>query len=96
VDRPGLVTVAAARAEGPRIWDWLMAGLAVFCALALPSSILQAVAMYRDTPDGVSIALGIGTVVVGAAWAYWMGVGSWRLTYWAKRSAGLSQDASTG
>ena len=68
------------------MWDWLMAALAVVSVLALPTSVLRAVTTVADQPDGVSLALAVVYVASGAAWGWWMGVGSWRLTYWARRT----------
>jgi hypothetical protein len=78
---------AERRGQGPAVWDWLTAALAVVSMLALPVLVFLAVTTIVAQPDALSAAQALVYVGTGAAWAWWMGVGSWRVTYWAKRAA---------
>jgi hypothetical protein len=69
--------------SGPTFWDYAMAGLAGFLLLGIPAGIVGAVRQLVAEPGGESVAaaaFSLGWI----AFSWWMGVGAWRLTHWAR------------
>ena len=79
------MTAGVERRAGPTVWDWLMAALAGFCVLSLPRAIVTGVAGIVERPDPVSVVIAVLDVVASAVVAWWLGLGSWRMTWWARR-----------
>ena len=69
--------------SGPTLWDYAMAGLAGFLLLGIPAGIVRAVWQLVTEPGGESAAA-VAFGLVSITFSFWMGVGSWRLTYWAR------------
>ncbi len=77
--------VRPVRRGGPTRWDYAMAALAGFCVVGGIfgiGSALWLVASERSLEGLGAAAFG---AVTSAAWGWWIGVGSWRSTYWARR-----------
>jgi hypothetical protein len=68
--------------RGPTRWDYAIAGLAGLLLLSIPAGIVSALVRIATDPRGGSLVAACGLVWMAFCW--WMGVGSWRLTYWAR------------
>jgi hypothetical protein len=67
----------------PTRWDYAIAGLAGLLLLSIPAGIVSAlVRLATDAGAESLVAAAFGLVWMAFCW--WMGVGSWRLTYWAR------------